>query len=198
MCTEFAVLSWGRQGPTALQVVEGKVPEVRGELGQRQETPGQHVPEEPGAGAVWEQPVLDDLPERCSQHPGCDPGSWGEGSGGAHLQRGVHDLVDGGEVGVPQELGLLLESQHPLRVDAADDGGDLRWQGASRVLTLSPCPDTPARLLWHPYAILRDTPWPRVLCHLPLWLCHLLSLEQDLAQEPQGLWVWEMLNTPLS
>lgn len=48
------------------------------------------------------------------------------GSGwGAHLQRGVHDLVHGGEVSIPQELGLLLESQHALGVDAAHGGGDL-------------------------------------------------------------------------
>lgn len=107
----------------------------------------------------------------------------GTGLRGAHLQRGVHDLVDGGEVGIPQELGLLLESQHPLRVDAADNGGDLQWRGVRRFLTLSPCSDTPAKLLCHLCAILRDTPWPRVLCHHPLWLC-LLSLEQDLAQEP--------------
>lgn len=73
----------GGQGPTVLQVVEGKVPEVGGELGQRQEPPGQHVPEEPGAGAVWEQPVLDDLPERCSQHPGCDPGAGDRAQGGS-------------------------------------------------------------------------------------------------------------------
>lgn len=32
-CTEFAVLSQGRRGPTVLQVVEGKVPEVGGEVG---------------------------------------------------------------------------------------------------------------------------------------------------------------------
>lgn len=62
-CTELAVLSGGRRGPTVLQVVEGKVPEVGGEVGQGQEPPGQRVPEEAGAGMVWEQPVLDDLPE---------------------------------------------------------------------------------------------------------------------------------------
>lgn len=62
-CTEFAVLSWGRQGPTVLQVVEWKVPKVGGEVRQSQEPPGQGVPEEAGAGAVREQPVLDDLPE---------------------------------------------------------------------------------------------------------------------------------------
>lgn len=57
------------------------------------------------------------------------------GSGrGAHLQRGVHDLVHGGEVGVPQELGVLLEGQHTLRVDAAHGGGDL-CRGSSGVLT---------------------------------------------------------------
>lgn len=53
---------------------------------------------------MWEQPIPDDL------------------------QRGVHDLVDGGEVRVPQELGLLLECQHALRADAADGGGDLQEQ----------------------------------------------------------------------
>lgn len=62
-CAEFAVLSWGRQDPTVLQVVKGKVPEVGGEFGQSQEPPGQRVPEKTGAGTVWEQPVLDDLPE---------------------------------------------------------------------------------------------------------------------------------------
>lgn len=46
-----------------LQVVEGKVPEVGGEVGQDQEPPGQRVPEEAGAGTVRAQPVLDDLPE---------------------------------------------------------------------------------------------------------------------------------------
>lgn len=61
--TGSAALSWGRQAPTALQVVEGKVPEVCGEVGQGQEPPGQRVPEEAGTGAVLEQPVLDDLPE---------------------------------------------------------------------------------------------------------------------------------------
>lgn len=60
---ELATLSRGRQDPTVLQVVEGKIPEVGGEVRQDQEPPGQRVPEEAGAGAVWRQPVLDDLPE---------------------------------------------------------------------------------------------------------------------------------------
>lgn len=58
---ELAVLSRGRQDPTVLQVVEGKIPQVGGEVGQDQEPPGQRVPEESGAGAVRRQPVLDDL-----------------------------------------------------------------------------------------------------------------------------------------
>lgn len=37
------------RGPTVLQVVEGEVPEVRGEVGQCQQPPGQCVPEEMGA-----------------------------------------------------------------------------------------------------------------------------------------------------
>lgn len=45
-----------------LQVVEGEVPDVRGEVGQGQQPPGGRVPEEAGARAVREQPVLDDLP----------------------------------------------------------------------------------------------------------------------------------------
>lgn len=150
-----------------LQVVEGKVPEVGGEVGQSQEPPGQRVPEEAGVGAVREQPVLDDLPKRCSQHPGCDLRSWGGGSRGAHLQRGVHDLVDGGEVGIPQELGLLLESQDALRVDAADDGGHLRGLGGgSCFLTLTPQQGYFASLTSVP---LQGT----ILCHL--LLCHLAA-----------------------
>lgn len=62
-CPGFAVPSRGRQDPTVLQVVEGKIPEVGGEVRQDQEPPGQRVPEEAGAGAVRRQPVLDDLPE---------------------------------------------------------------------------------------------------------------------------------------
>lgn len=49
------------RGPTVLQVVEGEVPEVRGEVGQCQQPPGQCVPEEMGARTVWEQPIPDDL-----------------------------------------------------------------------------------------------------------------------------------------
>lgn len=133
-CTEFAMLSWGGRGPTALQVVEGKVPEVGGEVGQSHEPPRQCVPEESGAGTLWEQPVLDDLPEARERRSA--PWLWPQRLGReftvrGHLQRSVHDLVDGGEVRVPQELGLLLESQHALRVDAADGRGDLcTWEGA--------------------------------------------------------------------
>lgn len=77
------------------------------------------------------------------------------GSGrGAHLQSGVHDLVHGGEVGIPQELCLLLEGQHTLRVDAAHGGGDL-CRGSSRVLT-SPSPELGSLPLSPP-------PW----CHRP-------------------------------
>lgn len=58
-------------GPTVLQVVEGEVPDVRGEVGQGQEPPGGLVPEEAGPRAVREQPVLDDLrgAGRCRQRP---------------------------------------------------------------------------------------------------------------------------------
>lgn len=49
------------RGPTVLQVVEGEVPEVRGEVGQCQQPPGQCVPEEMGTRTVWEQPIPDDL-----------------------------------------------------------------------------------------------------------------------------------------
>lgn len=62
-CPELAGLSRGRQDPTVLQVVKGKIPEVGGEVRQDQEPPGQRVPEETGAGAVRVQAVLDDLPE---------------------------------------------------------------------------------------------------------------------------------------
>lgn len=73
---------------------------------------------------------------------------WGVWDGGARLQRGVHDLVDGGEVGVPQELGLLLESQHALRVDAADGRGNLQQEGGERWFVISssfPPPQPPGR-----------------------------------------------------
>lgn len=68
-----------------LQVVEGEVPDVRGEVGQGQEPPGGLIPEEAGPRAVREQPVLDDLrgAGRYRQHPKGFPitqmggGPWG-------------------------------------------------------------------------------------------------------------------------
>lgn len=63
--------------------------------------------------------------------------------GRAHLQRGVHDLVDGGEVRVPQELGLLLECQHALRADAADGGGDLQDRGDGVLISDPATPPPP-------------------------------------------------------
>lgn len=57
--------------------------------------------------------------------------------GHAHLQCGVHDLVNRGKVCVPQELSLLLECQHALWADAADGRGDLQ-DGRDGVLISDP------------------------------------------------------------
>lgn len=111
----------------------------------------------------------------------------GRSKAGAHLQCGVHNLVHGGEVRIPQELGLLLESQHTLRMDAAHGGGDLCHRGRGELVSHLSVPQPPGRAALplpppcHPKGPLSATAL--------LQLCPLLSLEQDLAQDPRGLWV---------
>lgn len=43
----------------------------------------------------------------------------------SHLQHGIHDVLHGGEVGVPQELGLLAHAHDPLVAQVAHEVGDL-------------------------------------------------------------------------
>ena len=49
-----------------------------------------------------------------------------------HLQCGLHYLLHGGEVGLPEELSLLAEGEDLILVDGAHRGWDLQQKDSSQ------------------------------------------------------------------
>lgn len=167
-CTESVMLSWGGRGPTVLQVVEGKVPEVGGEVRQSQEPPGQRVPEESGAGTLWEQPVLDDLLEarEVLSTSVVTPGT-GEGFRMGGVTSSVVCTILSTEEKYASHRNWVCCWKASTRSGWMQRTAEGICAGRGELVSHLVPPQPPSRVacLCDPHAILRATPRPRMLCH---------------------------------